>query len=89
MERELFEKLQLIAEHYEKTSDLCSYVRNGNGMVLNEEKREIKFNYILDEQEAMRLASDVIAAMKEFGYSAVIVDDKKCTKYMHECVLKY
>lgn len=50
MERELFEKLQLIAEAYGKTSDLRSYVKNGNGMYLDESNREIRFNYILDRQ---------------------------------------
>ena len=27
--------------------------------------------------------------MKEFGYSAIIVRDKKCTEIMYECVLRY
>ena len=66
MERELFEKLQLIAEAYGKTSDLRSYVKNGNGMYLDESNREIRFNYILDRQEAARIAQDIIAAMKEY-----------------------
>ena len=72
MEKELLEKLQLISEAYGKTSDLRSYVKNGNGMYLDESNREIRFNYILDKQEAARIAQDIIAAMKEYGYSAAI-----------------
>lgn len=89
MERELFEKLQLIAEAYGKTSDLRSYVKNGNGMYLDESNREIRFNYIPDRQEAARIAQDIIAAMKEYGYSAVIAHETKCTQIMYECVIKY
>ncbi len=89
MEKELLEKLQLIAESYGKTSDLRSYVKNGNGMYLDESNREIRFNYILDKQEAARIAQDIIDVMKEFGYSAIIVRDKKCTEIMYECVLRY
>ena len=33
MEKELFEKLQLIAENYDKTSDLRSYVQNGRSCI--------------------------------------------------------
>ena len=89
MEKELFEKLQLIAESYDKTSDLRSYVQNGKGMYLDEQKQEIKFNYIVDKPEAKRLAQDIIAAMHEFGYTTVIVENRKCTQIMYECVLKY
>lgn len=89
MEKELLEKLQLISEAYGKTSDLRSYVKNGNGMYLDESNREIRFNYILDKQEAARIAQDIIAAMKEYGYSAAIAHETKCTQIMYECVIKY
>ncbi len=89
MEKELFEKLQLIAEKYGKTSDLQTYAFNGNGMCLNEQAREIKFNHILDKPGAQQLAEDIICAMKEFHYSAELVYEHKHTNILYEYTIRY
>lgn len=85
MERELFEKLQLIAEAYGKTSDLRSYVKNGNGMYLDESNREIRLLHPCRQEAAMNSA-DIIAAMKEYGYSAVIAHETEM--YARLCMMR-
>ena len=89
MEKELFEKLQLIAEKHGKTSDLQTYVLNGNGMCLNEQEREIKFNHISDKAGAQQLVEDIICVMKDFHYAAELVNEQKHTYILYEYKIRY
>ena len=89
MEKELFEKLQFIAEKYGKTSDLRTYVINGNRMYLDEINQEIKFNQISDAKKADSLKEEIISAMVEYGYSASFAGKIPCTMILNEYIIKY
>ena len=89
MEEKLIEKLQLIAEKYEKIDDLHTYVGNGKDMYLDESRDKLIFNHVLDEDKAKTIAAEIIETMREFGYSARVVDEKRLTDIMREYTIKY
>ena len=89
MEKELFEKLQFIAEKYGKTSDLRTYVRNGNGMFLDEKNQKIKFNQTLDRKLGKKIAAEIITTMNKYGYISEIISEEKCTPIVFEYIIKY
>lgn len=89
MEEKLIEKLQLIAEKYGKIDDLHTYVGNGKDMYLDESKEELIFNHVFDADKAKTIAAEIIEAMREFGYSARVVDEKQLTDIMREYTIKY
>lgn len=88
MEKELIEKLQLIAHEYGKAA-LDSAYSNGHGMCLDEKAQIIKFSQALDQNRGREIASKIITAMNEYGYIAKIISDGKCTPIVYEYIIKY
>lgn len=89
MEKELIEKLRSIAQKYEKISSLDVCVKNGNGMCLDEENRTLKFEHTLDRGRAEKIADEILAAMREFGYDASLFSKEKCTDVVWEYTIRF
>ena len=88
MEKELIEKLQLIAHEYGKAA-LDSAYSNGHGMCLDEKAQIIKFSQALDQKLGKKIASEIITTMNEYGYISEIISEKKCTPIVYEYIIKY
>lgn len=89
MERQIIDRLSLIAEASGKTFDRTySSALNGNMMTFVPEEKQIKFTHFSDLDGGKALANTIMEALASFGYSSGYIS-RRTKDSIFEYVISY